>query len=1217
VTTTYDAEFMTVTDQTAKSRRSMVNGLGQLVRVDEPDQTTGALGTTAAPVQPTSYTYDGLSNLTQVVQGTQTRTFTYSSLSRLISAHNPESGTVIYTYDAGGNLLSKSDARGITITYSYDVLSRNTSVDYSDTAAINPDVTRVYDNPAPSAYGRGRFWYDYKGGNHTVGSEVEHRAVDAYDALGRPLTQRQMFKTGGAWSPAYTTSRTYTRSGIGTQTLPSGHTVSYSFDTAGRVSGFTGNLGDGVTRTYAANTIYDEAGRLKREQFGTLTPLYHKRHYNTRGQLYDVRLSSDANDEWSWNRGALVTYYDSAYSWSNSGNAPTVNDNNGNVTRTQAWVPGDDAVTTYALSDDYFSYDKLNRIKSMSEFKEGTGVPRAQAFTQAYDFDRWGNRTINQTGTTQTLAPEMRKAFTVDTATNRLGVPAGQLGAMSFDAAGNLTNDSYTGKGARTYDAENRMTSAVIGINSSSLYSYDADGKRTRRQTPTESVWQVYGMDGELLSEYAANAAPSVPQKEYGYRNGELLVTARGEGSASGSSGTGASATFIKSDTTTQGNWKGAYGAEGYSLANDGANLPAYAQVSLTGQQSYTWSASTTDARALQKSAQGSTDRVAATWYSATNYTFDLNLTDGQDHRVALYCLDWDGTNARAERVEVLDAATNAVLGSRDVSAYTGGQYVVWRLRGHVKLKVIYTGPAGLNATVSGLFFDSAKINVASAAQGATATASSVHPYGSYTAASTINGDRKGLNWSAGGGWNDGTPNSFPDWVQVDFNGAKTINEIHLFTCQDNYATPSEPTEAQTFTLYGLTGFEVQYWTGTAWAAIPNGSVTGNNKIWRNLSFPAISTSKIRVLASASLDGSSRLTEIEAYQSVPDTANDRVQWLITDHLGTPRLLADLSGSLSGMTRHDYLPFGEEAGAGIGGRTTAQGYSQVDNVRQQFAGSERDGETGLDYMKARYISSTQGRFISADPMYIEIKRLSDPQRLNLYTYGKNNPLLFVDPTGLDVEVSGDFANQYVQYLQEGVSFRISLNSKNKVSIVDANGKQLDDKALKALGKTLKGGEKELFKAITDQKHTATVNTVNNDGSIFYGAYDGKGKNIVDVGDASCLNNPANSGGRTPFDSVAHETLEAYYTSLGLDEPNAHSNVNPFFPGLDRREGNATGHQNGGLVTGFSADFPVAGRAGTYERIKFEYETPIPKQSFKNLTGKEPVRIISVEKVEKKR
>jgi RHS repeat-associated protein len=154
------------------------------------------------------------------------------------------------------------------------------------------------------------------------------------------------------------------------------------------------------------------------------------------------------------------------------------------------------------------------------------------------------------------------------------------------------------------------------------------------------------------------------------------------------------------------------------------------------------------------------------------------------------------------------------------------------------------------------------------------------------------------------------------------------------------------------------------------------------------------------VLASASLDGSSRLTEIEAYQSVPDAANDRVQWLITDHLGTPRLLADLSGSLAGMTRHDYLPFGEEAGAGVGGRTNSQGYGQVDNVRQQFAGSERDGETGLDYMKARYCSSTMGRFTSVDPLMMKRERLYDPQLIGLYVYARNNPLALIDPDGRD-------------------------------------------------------------------------------------------------------------------------------------------------------------------------------------------------------------------------
>jgi RHS repeat-associated protein len=133
--------------------------------------------------------------------------------------------------------------------------------------------------------------------------------------------------------------------------------------------------------------------------------------------------------------------------------------------------------------------------------------------------------------------------------------------------------------------------------------------------------------------------------------------------------------------------------------------------------------------------------------------------------------------------------------------------------------------------------------------------------------------------------------------------------------------------------------------------------------------------------------------------------------LITDHLGTPRLLADLSGSLAGMTRHDYLPFGEEAGAGIGGRTTAQGYSSNDNIRQQWHTLERDDETGLDYAQARYYASAQGRFTGADPLMAS-GRTGAPQTWNRYTYGYNNPLRFTDPNGM---VAGDYYNQDAKLL----------------------------------------------------------------------------------------------------------------------------------------------------------------------------------------------------------
>jgi hypothetical protein len=153
--------------------------------------------------------------------------------------------------------------------------------------------------------------------------------------------------------------------------------------------------------------------------------------------------------------------------------------------------------------------------------------------------------------------------------------------------------------------------------------------------------------------------------------------------------------------------------------------------------------------------------------------------------------------------------------------------------------------------------------NVALAANGGTALASSTYGPG-YDPSGAINGDRTGAPWGNGGGWNDGTPSAYPDWLEVDFNGAQTINEVDVFSVQDNYQAPSPPTPTMTFTLYGLRNFEVQYWTGTAWADVPGGAVTGNNLVWRQFLFAPLSTSKIRVYVTLA-DTWSRITEVEAY----------------------------------------------------------------------------------------------------------------------------------------------------------------------------------------------------------------------------------------------------------------------------------------------------------------------------------------------------------------
>ena len=69
---------------------------------------------------------------------------------------------------------------------------------------------------------------------------------------------------------------------------------------------------------------------------------------------------------------------------------------------------------------------------------------------------------------------------------------------------------------------------------------------------------------------------------------------------------------------------------------------------------------------------------------------------------MALYLLDWDSIG-RGEQVDVLDAVSGKVLDSRTVSGFSGGEYLVWTLGGHVLVRL--TNLAGNNAVLSGLFF--------------------------------------------------------------------------------------------------------------------------------------------------------------------------------------------------------------------------------------------------------------------------------------------------------------------------------------------------------------------------------------------------------------------------------------------------------------------------------------------------------------------------------
>jgi YD repeat-containing protein len=242
---------------------------------------------------------------------------------------------------------------------------------------------------------------------------------------------------------------------------------------------FTGNLGDGITRTYSSELLYSPLGGMTTEKFGTDTALYNKTFYNSRGQAAEIRVGTyNATDNIWWNRGAIINHY-SDNCWGSCGgsnsNTP-MTDNNGNLKKQDVYIPNNDQITSYTTWWQQYNYDALNRLDWVREIVNG-----AEIWKQDFSYDRYGNRSIDQTS--RWGSGINKKDFAVNTSNNRLGVPAGQSGTMSYDNAGNLITDTYSAAAVtRAYDAEDRMTSETQANNYvSGSYLYNAHGQRVRR----------------------------------------------------------------------------------------------------------------------------------------------------------------------------------------------------------------------------------------------------------------------------------------------------------------------------------------------------------------------------------------------------------------------------------------------------------------------------------------------------------------------------------------------------------------------------------------------------------------------------------------------------------------------------------------------------------------------------------------------------------------
>lgn len=464
----------TVTDEAGKSRKSCVDSLGRI---------TGVWEDPAGLNYETDYTYDVLDNLLTVTQkgGTtdstqwRNRTFSYDSLSQLLTASNPESGTLTYTYDAGGNVSTKTapapnqtGTATVTTTYTYDALNRPTQKSYNDSST--PSVFFAYDGPnngfgvqATNLVGRlDEEWT----GTSCCGTTAE---IFGYDQRGRIVMNEQYTSNMGYHAVNYT----YDLAGdLTSGSNGEGVTINYSYGAAARPTGVTSSL---VDSTHPATLFtvdlslgYFPTGELRKGAFGN--GLLETNVYNNRLQPCRLNVNSSST--------ALGTCGDSIPSGSvqdltygfNAGTS-----DNGNI----ATMVG----TGNQVFNRTYGYDALNRLSTMADSASNQGC---KGLHETYD--AWGNRT-NQSVTSGSC-------FTFSAA----ATTQNRLSGYSYDAAGNMTGD---GSHTYTYDAENRLVKVDGG--STATYVYDAEGRRAEKTT--SAGWRDYIRDlgGQVVAEVNAN----------------------------------------------------------------------------------------------------------------------------------------------------------------------------------------------------------------------------------------------------------------------------------------------------------------------------------------------------------------------------------------------------------------------------------------------------------------------------------------------------------------------------------------------------------------------------------------------------------------------------------------------------------------------------------------------------------------------------------------
>lgn len=451
------------TGENTKRRQFERDGLGRLTSVCEITAGTSAWpgGTCAQNTTQTGYwtkyAYDAVGHLTGVTQNaqssgsTQSRSYSYDLIGRLLTETNPEAGTTSYTYDTDatcgtykGNLVKRVDALGNVTCFSYDALHRPLAVTYPSGS---------YSSLTPQKH----FVYDGATVNSIAMTFVESRLAEAYTCFSPCATK--LTDIGFSYTARGEPSDVY-------ESTPNSGTYYH------------------VKEQYWANRTLEQLSGLSALPTFTFTP-------DGEGRRYEVSASSGQNPvtNSTFNSAGFPTSitYGSAdsdsYSYDPNTNRLTqyqFNVNGHSLTGALTWNANrtlqalniTDALNSAGTQSCSFSHDDLIRIASA-----GCG----SVWSQTFGYDPFSN--ISYTGS-------MSFQPTYSISTNRV-TEVGNF-TPTYDGNGNATSDP-----ANTYSWDS--AGKAVSINGVNL-TYDAFGRMVEQSRLGSYTQIVYGPHGRKFA---------------------------------------------------------------------------------------------------------------------------------------------------------------------------------------------------------------------------------------------------------------------------------------------------------------------------------------------------------------------------------------------------------------------------------------------------------------------------------------------------------------------------------------------------------------------------------------------------------------------------------------------------------------------------------------------------------------------------------------------